>query len=80
MSYGEVRHCGLVVSSILLGSMETGTGLVRALAAVMEAGADVINMSYGEVRHCAYEFIWRAHWWFESRPPLWFPLLLEKRV
>jgi tripeptidyl-peptidase-2 len=34
-----------------LGSMETGTGLVRALAAVMEAGADIINMSYGEVRH-----------------------------
>jgi tripeptidyl-peptidase-2 len=33
-----------------LGSMETGTGLVRALAAVMEAGADIINMSYGEVR------------------------------
>ncbi|WIA14765.1 hypothetical protein OEZ85_003250 [Tetradesmus obliquus] len=31
-----------------LGSMETGTGLVRALAAVMEAGADIINMSYGE--------------------------------
>ncbi|KAF6251901.1 subtilase family-domain-containing protein [Scenedesmus sp. NREL 46B-D3] len=31
-----------------LGSMETGTGLVRALAAVMDAGADVINMSYGE--------------------------------
>jgi subtilisin family serine protease len=32
-----------------LGSMETGTGVVRALSAVMAAGADIINMSYGEV-------------------------------
>lgn len=28
--------------------METGTGLVRALIATMDAGADIINMSYGE--------------------------------
>lgn len=31
-----------------LGSMETGTGLVRALIAAMDAGVDIINMSYGE--------------------------------
>eukprot|EP00878_Enallax_costatus_P017964 GHUV01018890.1.p1 GENE.GHUV01018890.1~~GHUV01018890.1.p1 ORF type:complete len:349 (+),score=86.63 GHUV01018890.1:93-1049(+) len=31
-----------------LGSMETGTGLVRALIATMDAGVDIINMSYGE--------------------------------
>lgn len=39
-----------------LGSMETGTGLVRAMMKVMEfcrAGKriDVINMSYGESLH-----------------------------
>jgi tripeptidyl-peptidase-2 len=31
-----------------LGSMETGVGLMRALATVLENKADVINMSYGE--------------------------------
>jgi subtilisin family serine protease len=31
-----------------LGSMETGTGLVRAIIATRQAGADVVNMSYGE--------------------------------
>jgi tripeptidyl-peptidase-2 len=31
-----------------LGSMETGTALVRALIAAKAAGCDVLNMSYGE--------------------------------
>ena len=31
-----------------LKGMETGPGLMRALAAVLENGCDVINMSYGE--------------------------------
>lgn len=39
-----------------LGSMETGTGLVRAMMKVMELcrsgrKVDVINMSYGEHSH-----------------------------
>lgn len=31
-----------------LGSMETGTGLMRGLVAALQHKADVINMSYGE--------------------------------
>lgn len=31
-----------------LGSMETGTGLMRGLVAVLQHKADIINMSYGE--------------------------------
>lgn len=42
-----------------LGSMETGTGLVRAMMKVMEfcrsgRRIDVINMSYGESLHWIY--------------------------
>lgn len=31
-----------------LGSMETGTGVVRAVTEAVRMGCDVINMSYGE--------------------------------
>ena len=31
-----------------MGSAETGTGLVRALAACKRYGVDLINLSYGE--------------------------------
>ena len=31
-----------------LGSMETNTGMVRAIAAILNANCDVVNMSYGE--------------------------------
>ncbi|XP_067127626.1 tripeptidyl-peptidase 2 [Centruroides vittatus] len=34
-----------------LGSMETGSSLVRAMIKVMESKCDVINMSYGEHSH-----------------------------
>ncbi|XP_023235229.1 tripeptidyl-peptidase 2-like [Centruroides sculpturatus] len=34
-----------------LGSMETGSSLVRAMIKVMESNCDVINMSYGEHSH-----------------------------
>eukprot|EP00051_Salpingoeca_urceolata_P014677 m.187358 g.187358 ORF g.187358 m.187358 type:complete len:1260 (+) comp18155_c0_seq12:47-3826(+) len=36
-----------------LGSMETGTGLVRGLIATLENKCDVINMSYGEASSVA---------------------------
>ena len=34
-----------------LGSMETMTGLTRALVAALDHKVDLINMSYGEVSH-----------------------------
>lgn len=34
-----------------LGSMETGSALIRGLIKVIESGCDVINMSYGEHGH-----------------------------
>ena len=34
-----------------LGSMETGSGLVRGLGAVLRNRCDLVNMSYGEPSH-----------------------------
>ncbi|KAG0430430.1 hypothetical protein HPB47_022708, partial [Ixodes persulcatus] len=39
------------IGDIRLGSMETGTALVRAVVKVLETGCHVINMSYGEHAH-----------------------------
>lgn len=39
------------IGDVRLGSMETGTALVRAVIRVLEAGCQVINMSYGEHAH-----------------------------
>lgn len=45
----------LTIGDGRLGSMETGTAMVRAIIKVMELkeklGIDVINMSYGEHAH-----------------------------
>ena len=38
----------LKIGDSRLGSMETGVGVARAVAAAVELGVDVINMSYGE--------------------------------
>lgn len=55
----------LTIGDSRLGSMETGTALVRACIKVMELSKkmkiDVINMSYGEHAHwsnAGYVFIW----------------------
>jgi tripeptidyl-peptidase-2 len=39
---------GIKIGDTRIGSMETGAGLIRGIAAAVAAGAHVINMSYGE--------------------------------
>lgn len=55
----------LTIGDSRLGSMETGTALVRACVKVMELAArtkvDVINMSYGEHAHWSNAGYSRIH-------------------
>jgi tripeptidyl-peptidase-2 len=39
---------GIKIGDSRLGSMETGTGLVRGVLAAVRAGCDIINLSFGE--------------------------------
>lgn len=52
----NARIVSMTIGDGRLGSMETGTGLVRAMMKIMELcrtgrKVDVINMSYGEHSH-----------------------------
>ena len=40
-----------------LGTMETGTAIMRGLIKVIESGCHVINMSYGEYGHYAEGYV-----------------------
>jgi len=42
---------GFKIGDTRLGSMETGTALVRALGAALARGVHIINLSYGEFAH-----------------------------
>ncbi len=45
------RIVSVKIGDTRLGSMETGSGLVRGLHAVLRNGCDLVNMSYGEPSH-----------------------------
>ena len=42
---------GFKIGDTRLGGMETGTALVRALAAALERGVQIVNLSFGEYGH-----------------------------